>query len=72
MPAMNAPASPAHPAPFVPQIRLYQQWLARERGLSFESYQDLWHWSVTELDAFWRAEISKWARVVKSAGVRPE
>lgn len=25
-----------------------------------------------ELDAFWRAEISKWARVVKSAGVRPE
>ena len=55
MPAMNAPASPAHPAPFVPQIRLYQQWLARERGLSFESYQDLWHWSVTELDAFWQS-----------------
>src|SRR5688572_3643895 len=29
------------------------EWLARERGLSFGSYQDLWRWSVTDLDAFW-------------------
>jgi acetoacetyl-CoA synthetase len=29
------------------------EWLARERGLRFGSYQDLWRWSVTDLDAFW-------------------
>jgi acetoacetyl-CoA synthetase len=29
------------------------EWLARERGLTFGTYQDLWRWSVTDLDAFW-------------------
>jgi acetoacetyl-CoA synthetase len=29
------------------------EWLARERGLKFTSYQELWRWSVTDLDAFW-------------------
>lgn len=42
-------------APYIPQIRLYQQWLDRERGLRFESYDALWRWSVTELDAFWQS-----------------
>ncbi len=42
-------------APFVPQIRLYQDWLARERGLRFDSYDALWRWSTTELDAFWQS-----------------
>ena len=42
-------------APFVPQIRLYQDWLARERGLHFDSYDALWRWSTTELDAFWQS-----------------
>ncbi len=41
--------------PYVPQIRLYQDWLARERGLRFDSYDKLWHWSVQELDAFWQS-----------------
>ncbi len=36
-------ASPSQ-APFKPQIRLYQDWLARERGLSFDSYDALWRW----------------------------
>ena len=39
--------------PCVPQIRLYQDWLHRTRGLSFDSYDALWRWSVTDLDAFW-------------------
>ncbi len=43
------------PPPFVPQIRLYQQALARERGLHFDSYEALWRWSVTDLDAFWQS-----------------
>ena len=29
------------------------EWLARERDLRFTSYQELWRWSVTDLDAFW-------------------
>ncbi|MDQ3272915.1 MAG: acetoacetate--CoA ligase, partial [Pseudomonadota bacterium] len=42
-------------APHIPQITLYQTWLRETRGLSFESYDALWRWSVTELDAFWQS-----------------
>ena len=50
---MNTPhhASP----PFVPQIRLYQQWLAQHRGLHFDDYQAMWQWSVTHLEDFWQS-----------------
>ncbi|MEO8855947.1 MAG: acetoacetate--CoA ligase, partial [Burkholderiaceae bacterium] len=41
--------------PYVPQIRLYQDWLQQHRGLSFDSYDALWHWSVSDLDAFWQS-----------------
>ena len=47
--------SAAPTAPFVPQIRLYQDWLHKHRGLSFENYNALWQWSITELDAFWQS-----------------
>jgi acetoacetyl-CoA synthetase len=43
------------PPPYVPQIHLYRDWLARERGLRFDSYDALWRWSTTELDAFWQS-----------------
>jgi acetoacetyl-CoA synthetase len=39
----------------LPQIRLYQNWLRDQRGLSFDAYNDLWRWSVTDLDAFWQS-----------------
>jgi acetoacetyl-CoA synthetase len=42
-------------APYQPQIRLYQEWLQANRGLSFASYDALWQWSVTDLDAFWQS-----------------
>ena len=42
-------------APFVPQIRLYQNWLRDHRGLSFDSYDALWRWSITDLNAFWQS-----------------
>ncbi len=42
-------------APHIPQIRLYQQWLRETRGLSFDSYDALWRWSVTDLEAFWQS-----------------
>lgn len=41
--------------PCVPQIRLYQDWLREQRGLAFDSYDALWRWSVTDLEAFWRS-----------------
>ncbi|MEZ5645385.1 MAG: acetoacetate--CoA ligase [Burkholderiaceae bacterium] len=47
--------SNGHRAPFLPQIRLYQDWLARERGLRFDDYDALWRWSTTDLEAFWQS-----------------
>jgi acetoacetyl-CoA synthetase len=41
--------------PHVPQIRLYQDWLRAERGLAFDSYQQLWEWSVREIEPFWQS-----------------
>ena len=52
---MNTATRPSDSAPYLPQIRLYQNWLRDERGLSFATYNDLWRWSVTELDAFWQS-----------------
>jgi acetoacetyl-CoA synthetase len=48
-------SAPQAPHAYVPQIRLYQDWLKQNRGLSFEAYKDLWQWSITELDAFWQS-----------------
>ena len=48
---MNAPHTP----PITTQIRLYQNWLQDTRGLTFESYDALWRWSVTDLDAYWQS-----------------
>ena len=31
----------------------YMRFLARERDLSFDGYEELWEWSVTELEEFW-------------------
>lgn len=41
--------------PFVPRLRLYQDWLRAERGLAFDTYDALWRWSVTDLAAFWQS-----------------
>ncbi len=42
-------------APYIPQIRLYQNWLREQRGLEFADYDALWRWSTTDLDAFWQS-----------------
>ena len=41
--------------PYVPRIRRYRQWLQERHGLSFDSYEALRRWSVTEYDAVWRS-----------------
>jgi acetoacetyl-CoA synthetase len=33
----------------------FLRWLERGRGLSFEGYEDLWRWSVSDIEAFWSA-----------------
>lgn len=36
-------------------ITRFIRWLAQTHDLKFADYDALWHWSVTEIDAFWRA-----------------
>ncbi len=43
----------------------FQEWLEQRRGLSFDDYQELWRWSVDDLEAFWSS-------VVEFSGVRFE
>jgi acetoacetyl-CoA synthetase len=43
-----------HP-PYIPQVRLYRDWLRVQRGLDFKDYDALWRWSVTDLDAYWQS-----------------
>jgi acetoacetyl-CoA synthetase len=35
----------------------YQRWLADSRDLHFDDYDQLWRWSVDELEAFWSSII---------------
>jgi acetoacetyl-CoA synthetase len=37
------------------RVGRYLDWLERERGLRFDSYDDLWRWSTSDLDAFWQS-----------------
>ena len=41
--------------PRMAQIRFYQNWLGEQRGLYFESYDQLWKWSTTDLNGFWQS-----------------
>lgn len=34
-------------------VTAYMAWLKKTSGLSFETYRELWRWSVTDLDGFW-------------------
>ncbi|MDB5891480.1 MAG: acetoacetyl-CoA synthase [Polaromonas sp.] len=51
----TTPDHPARTVPHTPQIRLYQNWLAVNRGLRFDDYEALRQWSVTDLEAFWQS-----------------
>jgi acetoacetyl-CoA synthetase len=34
-------------------LTAYMRWLEKERNLRFSTYDELWRWSVDELEAFW-------------------
>ena len=36
-------------------ITAFARWLKDTRGLELGSYNDLWQWSITDIDAFWQA-----------------
>ena len=48
-------------------ITRYMEWLAREKGLSFEDYTALWEWSVTDIDGFWAEPVGVLRRPVLQA-----
>jgi acetoacetyl-CoA synthetase len=33
----------------------YQRWLEGNRGLRFDTYEELWEWSVADLEEFWQS-----------------
>ena len=35
----------------------YMRWLKRERGVAVGSYEELWSWSVAELEEFWALDL---------------
>lgn len=37
------------------ELNAYMKWLREENGLSFHHYDELWNWSVTEVEAFWES-----------------
>ncbi|MDM0033591.1 acetoacetate--CoA ligase [Variovorax sp. J22P271] len=37
------------------RLHHYQQWLAQRHGVQASGYQDLWHWSVNDLEGFWQS-----------------
>jgi acetoacetyl-CoA synthetase len=44
---------PAPDARLTSRMGQYLAWLEHERGRAFADYDELWHWSVTDVGAFW-------------------
>ena len=40
---------------FTPRLTLYRQWLKEHRNLSFDNYDALWQWSVTDIESYWQS-----------------
>jgi acetoacetyl-CoA synthetase len=46
----------------------FADWVADRRGLTFDDYQALWRWSVTELEQFWPDVVEFFAVRLEDAG----
>jgi len=51
----SAPELLRPPAPDGSEIARFLDWLRRERGLAFNTYDELHRWSVEDLEGFWSA-----------------
>ena len=36
-------------------MKYFMDWLRDERDLSFADFNDLWEWSVSDLERFWKS-----------------
>jgi acetoacetyl-CoA synthetase len=55
--AMESPQllwSPDHKLKSNSNLQYYIEWLRREKSLSFGDYQELWKWSVSNVEMFWQ------------------
>ncbi|MQA95129.1 MAG: acetoacetate--CoA ligase [Streptosporangiales bacterium] len=52
------------------RVTRYTDWLARDGGPDFGSYDELWRWSVTDVDAFWDS-LWRYFQVVGERGDGP-
>jgi acetoacetyl-CoA synthetase len=50
------------------RIGAYLARLEHERGLRFDTYDDLWRWSVEDLDAFWSSIVAYFALRLEPSG----
>ncbi|MBV9579473.1 MAG: acetoacetate--CoA ligase, partial [Chloroflexi bacterium] len=44
---------PSEPFKAHSRMAAYMRWVAERHSLRFETYDDLWRWSVDHLEAFW-------------------
>src|ERR1700727_3147692 len=47
------------------EMAAFMDWVAERHGLELSSYEDLWRWSVDELEQFW-ADIWEFCGVIAS------
>lgn len=36
-------------------LKQFEQWLQKEKGLNFNNYEELWQWSIDEIEDFWES-----------------
>src|SRR5579872_3736695 len=39
------------------RLAAYMQWLSKDRNLRFEGYEELWRWSIDDLQGFWTSIV---------------
>ncbi len=52
------------------RISDYMKWLKAEKDLAFEDYNDLWEWSVTDIDGFWGSSLWEFFDIQSSEALR--
>jgi acetoacetyl-CoA synthetase len=55
MPALTPLYTPARRTSEQSLLKKYMDWLFIKKGLYFRDYDDLWDWSVTDLEDFWES-----------------
>jgi inorganic pyrophosphatase len=68
--------APQAPHAYVPQIRLYQDWLSQNRGIAFEHYKDLEPGKWVKVDGWYGPEeagkeIMSGVETYKNAASKP-